>query len=163
LLYATLTAAPGFRPGDFVSIRVSEPALPAAIALPATAYSADGTVLVLGADDRLESLAVRLLRRQGDSVILASEGLQGREVVRELSPLLGAGIKVNPIRPETDAKAAPEPALIALTPERRAALIAFVEGNDRMPADAKTRILSQLAAETVPAQVIERLESRMGG
>ncbi len=161
LLYATLTAAPGFRPGDFVTIRVAEPVLPAAIALPATAYNADGTVLALRADDRLESLPVQLLRRQGDSVILAAQGLQGREVVRELSPLLGAGIKVNPIRPE--AKASAEPEQIALTPERRAALIAFVQGNDRMPADAKTRILAQLAQDTVPAQVIKRLESRMGG
>jgi multidrug efflux pump subunit AcrA (membrane-fusion protein) len=161
LLYATLTAAPGFRPGDFVTIRVAEPVLPAAIALPATAYNADGTVLALGADDRLESLPVTLLRRQGDSVILAAQDLQGREVVRELSPLLGAGIKVNPIRPE--AKASAEPEQIALTPERRAALIAFVQANDRMPADAKTRILAQLAQDTVPAQVIERLESRMGG
>jgi hypothetical protein len=53
--------------------------------------------------------------------------------------------------------------MVALTPERRAALIAFVEANDRMPADAKTRILAQLAEEAVPAQVIKRLESRMGG
>lgn len=163
LLYATLTAAPGFRPGDFVTIRVSEPALSAAITLPATAYNADGTVLVLGAEDRLESLPVQLLRRQGDDVVLDSTGLQGREVVRELSPLLGPGIKVNPVRPDTDAKAAAKPELIALTPERRAALIAFVEDNDRMPEDAKTRILAQLAQGDVPASVIERLESRMGG
>ncbi|MGO4909415.1 efflux RND transporter periplasmic adaptor subunit [Pseudorhodobacter sp. W20_MBD10_FR17] len=166
LLYATLTAAPGFRPGDFVTIRIAEPALPAAIALPATAYNADGTVLVLGQDDRLESLPVQLLRRQGDNVILASTGLEGRDVVRELSPLLGAGIKVNPIRPNTAAPAddaAAQPEMITLTDERRAALIAFVKGNDRMPADAKTRILAQLAEETVPASVIKRLESRMGG
>lgn len=165
LLYATLTAAPGFRPGDFVTIRVSEPALPSAIALPATAYSADGTVLVLGADDRLESLSVQLLRRQGDDVILASDGLQGRDVVREISPLLGPGIKVNPVRPNAASQTTPkaEPEMVALTPERRAALIAFVEANDRMPADAKTRILAQLAEEAVPAQVIKRLESRMGG
>jgi hypothetical protein len=52
---------------------------------------------------------------------------------------------------------------VALTPERRAALIAFVEGNDRMPAEAKTRILAQLAEDQVPTRVIERLESRMGG
>jgi hypothetical protein len=32
-----------------------------------------------------------------------------------------------------------------------------------MPTDAKTRILAQLAEDMVPARVIERLESRMGG
>ncbi|QCO56327.1 efflux transporter periplasmic adaptor subunit [Pseudorhodobacter turbinis] len=105
LVYATLTHAPGFRPGDFVTVRVAEPKIPAAIALPATAYGADGTVLALGPDDRLQSLPVQLLRRQNDLVILAPDGLAGREVVRERSPLLGAGIKVNPIRPEAASSA----------------------------------------------------------
>lgn len=163
LVYATLTNAPGFRPGDFVTARVAEPPLPAAIALPATAYGADGTVLALGTDDRLEVLPVQLLRRQGDAVILAPEGLAGREVVKELSPLLGAGIKIKPIRPEGADAAPPAPEFVALTPERRAALIAYVEANDRMPAEAKTRILAQLAEEQVSTRVIERLESRMGG
>jgi len=163
LIYATLTAAPGFRPGDFVTARVAEPGMLAVIALPATAYGADGTVLALGAEDRLESLPAQLLRRQGDMVILSPRGIAGREVVRELSPLLGAGIKIKPIRPAGADTAPPPPEFVALTPERRAALIAFVEGNDRMPAEAKTRILAQLAEDQVPTRVIERLESRMGG
>ncbi|HEX9856978.1 MAG TPA: efflux transporter periplasmic adaptor subunit, partial [Paracoccaceae bacterium] len=60
--------------------------------------------------------------------------------------------------------AAPEPeALVELSDERRARLVAFVEGNSRMPAEAKARVLAQLAQDLVPAQVIERLEQRMGG
>jgi multidrug resistance efflux pump len=163
LVYATLSAAPGFRPGDFVTARVSEPPLIATIVLPATAFAND-TVLALAKDDRLETLPAQLLRRQGDQVILAAKGLAGREILREQSPLLGAGIKVKPIRPqENTARQATLPELVTLTPERRAALIAFVEGNDRIPNDAKTRILAQLAADKVPAQVVERLEGRMGG
>lgn len=163
LVYATLGKAPGFRPGDFVTARVSEPKLTSVVVLPATAYGADGTVLALGAEDRLEALPATLLRRQGDQVILTATGLAGRDVVRELSPLLGAGIKVKPVRPDVQTQAAAQPEFVDLTPERRAALIAFVESNDRMPAEAKTRILAQLAEEKVPARVIERLESRMGG
>jgi len=167
LVYATLASAPGFRPGDFVTARVAEPVLTSIVVLPASAYGADGTVLAVGDDDRLETLPAQLLRRQGDQVILAASGLAGRDVVRELSPLLGAGIKIKPVRPETrtdaQTQAAAQPEFVDLTPERRAALIAFVEGNDRMPAEAKTRILAQLAEEKVPARVIERLESRMVG
>jgi multidrug efflux pump subunit AcrA (membrane-fusion protein) len=164
LLYATLTAAPGFRPGDFVTIRISEPTLPRAIALPATALGADNTVLALTDDDRLQSIPVQLLRRSGDDVLLAPDGIANREIVRERSPLLGAGIKINPIRSTDTAPTNPDQAaLITLTPERRAALIAYVTANTRMPDDAKTRILAQLAADQVPARVIERLESRMGG
>ena len=53
--------------------------------------------------------------------------------------------------------------MVELTDERRAKLIAFVEGNQRMPTEAKERVLSQLAEPQVPARVVERIESRMGG
>jgi len=169
LVYATLEAAGGFRPGDFVTVRVAEPVLDAVVILPASALGQRGTVLALAGDDRLEELPARLIRRQDDRVILDPEGLAGREIVTERSPLLGAGIKVRPVRPETLSGADPArtaaaiPAMIALSPERRARLVAFVEGNSRMPAEARARILAQLAEPEVPAQVIERLESRMGG
>ena len=51
---------------------------------------------------------------------------------------------------------------IALDAERRARLIAFVEGNTRMPAEAKTRVLEQLKSDKVPAEMVERIEARMG-
>jgi membrane fusion protein, multidrug efflux system len=71
---------------------------------------------------------------------------------------------VKPVRPAGPGAEAPQaPEMIALTPERRAKLVAMVEGNNRMPAEAKARILSQLANEEVPVRVVERLESRMGG
>lgn len=162
VVYATLDAAPGFRPGDFVTLRMAEPPLTGVAMLPASALGADGTVLVLGPDDRLQAVAVTLERRQGDSVIVSGAALDGREVVAERSPLLGAGIKVRAVRPEAPPAAA-SPELLDLTPERRAALIAFVQGNSRMPAEARTRLLAQLAQDRVPAQVVERIESRMGG
>ena len=44
-----------------------------------------------------------------------------------------------------------------------ARLVAYVEGNDRIPAEAKRRVLAQLQEAKVPAEVVARLESRMGG
>lgn len=164
LIFAELQGAAGFRPGDFVTVRIEEPALENVAELPATALGGDGALLAVGADDRLEAVPVTLLRRQADSVIIAlPEGLAGREVVTERSPLLGAGIRIRPVRPEAAADAPAAPDLVELTPERRAELIAYVEGNDRMPADAKARVLAQLQQDRVPAQVIARLEQRMGG
>ncbi|HSF64213.1 MAG TPA: efflux transporter periplasmic adaptor subunit, partial [Paracoccaceae bacterium] len=114
-----------------------------------------------------EEVVIEVLRREGDRVILRSPGIVGREVVTERSPLLGAGIRVRPVRPEGEAAVAPAPAaapeMVDLTPERRAELIALVEGNARMPAEAKARVLAQLAEPQVPAQVIARIEQRMGG
>lgn len=162
LVYAALDQARGFRPGDFVTVRIDEPALEGVIVLPATALGPRGTVLVLASGDRLEELAVDLLRRQDDQVIVRAAGLAGREVVAERSPLLGAGIRIRPVRPEAAAGLA-APALVALSPARRAALVALVEANAQMPAEAKARVLDQLAQERVPAPLIARLETRMGG
>ena len=162
LIYAGLERAAGFRPGDFVTVSIAEPMLDNVVLLPSTAVDAGGQLLVLGAEDRLELLGTEVLRRQGNDVIVAAGGLAGREVVAERSPLLGAGIKIKPLREG----AMPEVAvseLVDITPERRAELIAFVEANTRMPDDAKARVLEQLAQDRVPADVVARLEQRMGG
>jgi RND family efflux transporter MFP subunit len=159
LLFASLDAPRGFKPGDFVTVSVQEPELPRVARVPSTALNAAEEVLVVGEDGRLEVHEVRLLRRQGDDVLIRARALEGRQIVAERTPLWGAGIKVKPL----GAVAAPEePAMVELTDERRAKLRAFVEANSRMPAEAKTRLLGQLENAQVPARVVERLESRMG-
>ena len=159
LVFAALDAAAGFKPGDFVTVRLQEPELENVVLLPASAVDAGGTVLLLGSDDRLETVQVRVLRRLGDDVLVRGD-IVGREVVETRSPLLGAGISVKPLRKG----AAPEaPEMLELTEERRAKLVAFVEGNKRMPDEMKARVLAQLAEPQVPAKVVERIESRMGG
>ena len=159
LVFAGLGPAAGFKPGDFVTVHVQEPALENVIRLPSAAVDAAGAVLVLGAQDRLEAATVEVLRRVGDDVLVRGD-IAGREVVQARSPLFGAGISVKPLRLGAPSEAA---AMLELTEERRARLVAFVEENDRMPQAAKARVLAQLAAREVPAQVVERIESRMGG
>ena len=169
LLFATLSTPRGFRPGDFVAVQVSEPALSEVAVLPATALNGQNEVLVVGADNRLEVAEVDLLRRQGDDVIVRAQGLAGRDVVVTRSPVLGAGIRINPLRPDVpdapDANAAAmqdDAGTIALTPERRARLVAFVEQNGRIPQEVRERLLDQLAAEEVDAETVANLEARMG-
>ena len=162
LIFASLENPKGMRPGDFVTVKIVEPMLENVALLPATAVNAANEVLVVGEGDRLEVTPVRVLRRQGDDVLVRARGLQGREVVSERSPLLGAGIKVRVLRPE-GVEAPAEPVMVSLSDERRAKIVAFVEGNKRMPKDVRARILSQLAKAEVPKKVVERIESRMGG
>ncbi len=162
LLFASLEGASGFRPGDFVTVEILEPEMRGVARLPSTAVDAASTVLVVGAEDRLESVRVELLRRQDDSVLIRGPEVYGREVVTERSPLLGSGIKVRPIRAE-NAEIPEAPEMLSLTDERRAKLVAFVEANNRMPDAVKQRLLGQLQAAEIPAPVVERLESRMGG
>ncbi len=164
LVYARLDAAPGFKPGDFVTVSVTEPPVERVMRVAASALGSDGTVLVLGDEDRLEALPVELVRRQGDDVLIRGAGLAGREVVTGRTPLLGAGIRVRPLRLDANAQVvAPEPELIELTEDRRAKLVAFVEGNSRMPEEARKRVLAQLSEPSVPAQLVSRIETRMGG
>lgn len=162
LIYAALEGAGGLKPGDFVTVEVEEPALDAVVRLPGSAMDSSGTVLVLGAGDRLEVLPVTLIRRQGNDILVRGDGLAGREVVVERSPLLGAGIGVRPLRAAGEA-AQVVPDLLELTAERRARLVAFVEGNDRMPSEVRVRLLAQLQKDRVPADVVQRLEQRIGG
>lgn len=161
LVYARLDTAPGFEPGDFVTVTVTEPEVAAVARVPASALGADGSVLVLGEDNRLQALPVELVRRQGDDVLIRGAGLEGREIVTGRTPLLGAGIKVRPLRRNAGVQALPE--LIELSDERRARLVAFVEGSSAMPSEMKAKMLQQLAEARVPAQLVSRIESRMGG
>ena len=164
LLFLTLENAPGFRQGDFVRVGISEPDVGGVARLPATALSSAMQVLVIGPENRLREERVELVRRQGDEVLVRSRGLAGQRIVAERSPLLGAGIRVNPIAPEgaiAQMNAAPE--MLKLEEARRAKLIAFIEGNQRMPAEAKERVLAQLREPEVPAAMVERIEGRMGG
>ena len=163
LLFAELEMPAGFRPGDFVTVRIEEAPLERVAVLPASALDASATVLALGDEDRLEPVETRLLRRQGDAVIVEARGLAGREVVSERSPFLGEGIRIRPLREGAEPAEDPDDGLVELDADRRARLVAFVEGNQRMPADAKERVLAQLRQDRVPLRVVTRIESRMGG
>jgi multidrug efflux pump subunit AcrA (membrane-fusion protein) len=106
MLYARLEADRSglLRPGDFLTVRVPEPALRDVAVIPAAAASPAGRILVLGADERLEEVTVRILRRQGDRLIVAGAPF-GREYVTERQPQLGPGVLVRPIRPEAAERA----------------------------------------------------------
>ncbi|QFT57540.1 Multidrug export protein AcrE precursor [Sulfitobacter sp. THAF37] len=165
LIFAALEDAAGFKTGDFVTVQVQEPVVRDVVRVPASAMDAGDSLLVLGPDNRLEQVSVDVLRRQGDDVLVRGP-IQGRQVVRERSPLLGAGIAVRPL---DRAQPAPAPGagdtagMLELSEERRARLVAFVEASSAMPQEAKERVLARLSEPRVPAGMVERLESRMGG
>lgn len=161
-VFASLDDAGGFRAGDFAEVRIEEPALGQVARLPAAAVDSAGRVLVLGEDDRLSAAEVQVLRREEDTVLVRAPQIAGREVVARQTPSLGPGIMVRPIRPE-DLGTPEEARMLELSDERRARLLAFVEASDRMPVEAKERVLSQLRAPQVPAQIVARIEGRMGG
>lgn len=169
LIFATINGSAGFRPGDFVTVIVTEPMLSNVALVPATAVDAANTVLVVGENDRLRSEAVQIMRRQGDDLLINASQIADQRIVAERSPLVGPGLLVRVLETPTAEGSAPasaaEPAreMVELSPERRAKLIAFVEANKRMPSEAKERVLSQLAKNKVPVRMVERIESRMGG
>ncbi|MDE0531625.1 MAG: HlyD family efflux transporter periplasmic adaptor subunit [Albidovulum sp.] len=165
LLFASIKSGQekGLKPGDFVSVSVEEPELRGVMVLPATSIDSTGKILALDAEDRLEALEVELLRRQGDEIIVRGR-LRNRLIVAERSPMLGSGIKVKPVLPAQDGDQPLEaPEMIALSSEERNKLIAMVESNSFMPARAKERVIEQLKKPEVPAEMLDRLRSRVGG
>lgn len=147
------------RPGDFVTVQIQEPALQQVVAVPASAVSSASKVLVVGKGDRLEEVGVTILRKQQDDVILRGP-LEGREIVIERAPQLGAGIKVRPIRKQAEPR---ESRTESLSREERQKLVAFVQSNGRIPKDRKAQIIEQLNQPEVSTSVVERIRSRMGG
>ena len=162
LLFARLDRPNGMKPGDFVTVSVSEPPLERVVRLPASALGADGQVLTVGDEGRLKTVPVVLMRRQGDQILVRSEQLTGEDVVNERSPLLGAGIKVRVLSnlPNTLEEAS---LYIELSVDRRDRLIAFVEGDSSLSDDAKARMIGTLSETRVPSNIVQRLENRMGG
>ncbi|WP_265502107.1 efflux RND transporter periplasmic adaptor subunit [Paracoccus beibuensis] len=96
VVFARITdGGAALRPGDFVRVQIAEPPIGPAALVPAAALGADGTVLVAGADDRLSAVAVEVLRRQGDDVVISvPDTLVGARIVAERAPQLGTGILV---------------------------------------------------------------------
>jgi len=161
LLFAKIDTTAALRPGDFVTVSVTEPELRGVARVPSTAVGANETVLMLGEENRLVEVSVEVLRRQGDDVLIRGPQTYGQQIVAERSPLLGQGIAVQPIDPDAE-PVAPEPVeMIALEDDRRAKLIAFVE-DSRMPPPVKTRIIGQLEQDEVPSDVVANIEERMG-
>lgn len=152
----------GLRPGDFVEVRIEEDPLEGVLVLPAESVDTQQRLLVLDADNRLEEINAEILRKQGNEIIIQAENLAGRMVVTQRSPLIGSGIRVRPILPES--VSIPEvPQDVALTDEERSELIALVEGNQFIPDAVKQRLLNTLQQELVPLATVDRLRGQMGG
>ena len=160
LIYARLDLddANVFRPGDFVTVAIDEPPISGVAELPASAVTEDGELLIVGEDNRLVAAETRILRRLADAVVVQGAP-DGARYVRERAPQLGAGIRVRPINPPAGAEVA---AMIELDPERQQRLIGFVEDSQKMPTDMKVRVLGALRSGKAPADMVERIEARMG-
>lgn len=94
-VYATILAnqRTPLRPGDFVSVAVTEPPLSQVAEIPARAATEDGKIFIIGDDNRLVEAQIRILRRMQDTLIVADAPF-GQRIVGELRPQLGPGIKV---------------------------------------------------------------------
>ena len=164
LLFAAIDGGrrSGLRPGDFVQVTIQEKPLHGVFVLPAEAADTDQRLLVVGEEERLVEKPVRILRKQGNQIIVAADDLVGNMVVAQRSPVVGAGIRVRPILPE-NASVPDAPEDVELSEEDRAQLVAYVESNTRMPEAVKQRILDTLKKDKVPQSMIDRLRGGMGG
>ena len=91
LLFATLTRPRGLKPGDFVTVGIEEAPLPFVARLPASAVNAAGDVLAIGEEERLETVSVEVLRRQGNDVLIRARAQKWRALGHHLAALQVAG------------------------------------------------------------------------
>ena len=81
------------RPGDFVSVTVTEPPLEQVAVIPARAATEDGRIFLIDDEGRLLEHRATILRRQPDTLIVTDVPF-GERIVTERRPQLGTGIKV---------------------------------------------------------------------
>ena len=165
LMFARLQAAPGtvLRPGDFVSVNIVESAVVNVATIPATAATEDGRVLLVGDAGRLVEKQARILRRQGDQ-LLVSDVPFGQQVVLERLPQLGSGVRVRVVEPTTTVAAAEQPAddkNMELEPARRQMLVKAITQAKRISPERREWILGMLNRPRVPRKLVERIESRI--
>ncbi|NVK35284.1 MAG: HlyD family efflux transporter periplasmic adaptor subunit [Rhodobacteraceae bacterium] len=178
-LYGSLDVPDGslLRPGDFVEVKVQEPALENVVRIPSAATNEDGQMLVITEDNRLEEIEVTVLRRMKDEVIVSDAPI-GRDYVIKRLPQLGKGLKVEPRNIDVDDQAPSaagdkavdasgasadtpidESSFVTLEPARRAALIAMLK-DSAMPQQRKDTLLETLRQDKVPLEIVKRLEGR---
>ena len=155
------------RAGDFLMVEIEETPLENVAIIPSTAVDADGKLLLLGENNRLEETQVEVLRRQSDKVILSKVPF-GREYVIDRPPYLGEGLRVKPLRPGESERTASQSGsknkkdeMVELSQEERSALINFVQKNGRMPKEVKDSIVEKLEETKVPLSLVLRFKSRM--
>ncbi|GHC55815.1 efflux RND transporter periplasmic adaptor subunit [Neogemmobacter tilapiae] len=156
LVYAALNDRPPLRPGDFVTLSIGLGPLSNVAMIPAAALGGDGKILLLGAEDRLESFDVTTLHRQGDALIIDASALAGREVIRNRTALLGAGIKVNPVRPD-------EGAALQLDQAQKATLLAQIRAATQLDDAERAELMKLVEQDRVTDAALRDLQTRLGG
>lgn len=174
-VYARLAGdnAGALRPGDFVTVEITELEMDEVAVIPADAATVDGRILLIDANKRLKDHGARIVRRQADTLVVAGVPF-GQTYVRRRLPYLAPGIKVDPrgtevpvsTRAVADASAAREmrgrsDEAIALDATRRAALIAHVKSDASMAEPRRQRMLDELAKPKPSRRLVERIEQRM--
>ena len=147
------------QPGDFVSVVVREPALENVAKIPAISASTSGEVLIVGAENRLENATVKILRKSGNDLIVRADNIAGRQLVLARAPQLGEGIRVNPRSPGGPAIEAKK--MVKLDADRRDKILTALRANKRIPEAVRDRMIKQFEQDEVPADALERIESRM--
>jgi multidrug resistance efflux pump len=176
-VYAKLNAgqASVLRPGDFVSITIDEPKLANVAVIPTAAATNDGRILLVGNNGRLTQHQAKILRRQGENLIVDSVPL-GRQFVRLYLPFLAPGVKVKPrqmkpreVMPASKPAIASKPVKtqsvvadgVAIDAAKRAQLVKLVKASRRMPEDRRATILKELTKPKPSKAVVDRLERRL--
>jgi multidrug resistance efflux pump len=157
------------RPGDFVTVEVSESPLRGVALVPHSAATEDGRMLIVGKDDRLAEVQVKIERRQTDGLIVSGFPA-GESYVSVRMPYLGPGIKVkrqdgqppaDPAGPPVAGNAAESPSEVALSEDDRAALMNHVRTSRRMPEEYRRKALEALSNATAPRELVERLQRQI--
>ncbi|MFM1815744.1 MAG: hypothetical protein RLZ98_2439 [Pseudomonadota bacterium] len=164
IVYARLIDAERspLKPGDFVTIEVEEPEIDNVAVIPALAATVDGEILVIGPGNRLETVNARVLRFQGDDLIVDQVPF-GAKYIRRRMPFLAPGVLVEPQLPaslrQQAATGGKSGRFVKLTHDHRDKLRGLLESSTGLSQAQKDSIRAMLLRSEATEEVIEQLES----
>ena len=152
--------AAAVRVGDFVTVKLQEPELQNVSLIPSTAATSKGEVLVVGDENRLRAVNVKILRKQGNNIIIQSDKLTGLTIVKQRTPQLGEGILIEPkFEGVVEIPAAPKD--IVLTADQQEKMLDYIK-KGRMPDGVKKRIINKITSGAIPKSMYDRITDGMG-
>ena len=162
------------RPGDYVTVEVSESPIQGVALVPPSAATEDGWMLVVGDDERLSETRVKIERRQGDDLIVSGFPA-GKSFATVRMPYLGPGTKVKrrstdpapPVpQPKDEEPAVADaqqhvPGEVALSDDDRDALIKHVRASSKMAEDYRRDTLQELSKAKPPRELVDQLQRQI--
>ncbi|MGB0844666.1 MAG: efflux RND transporter periplasmic adaptor subunit, partial [Alphaproteobacteria bacterium] len=158
------------RPGAYVEVNVNAGLEKNVFALPQAAVSPSGQLYFVGEDTRVEIINVKVIRREGDNVLVRGDVPTDKEIIVRRFPQISKGVKVKLSKSRTEngqsngqsnGQNNAAPVEVTLSQETQDMILARIK-NIPIPAKRKKQMQDNIKSGSMLRSRLERMAERMG-